>query len=331
MLSVTIATFNRRELLRKCLEALAQQTLQRECFEIIVCDSNSTDGTDVLIHEFVKDNPDLKIRHLHTRNILAAKRNLGIESAIWENVIFFDDDCVPRQDCLKIFHDLLMRPDSGKKIFCGEVYFPVDWVNSSNYYKYRNSRHFQKTTSAFKLKLDYRTIVVMCMAFRKIEFQQAIGKVDESFIGYGCEDTELGWRLQSTGFEIVGCAAAVDHYEPSGSIEGYAKKIFHTARDGMANLLKTNPDAVMGLGPFVRIVEPDFPGVKPRVGFVLNLLRKIIFNNLIERCLTIMLTKIDSVRILYFPAFYRYVLACAYTRGAAARGRQPRVNDDWYV
>ena len=44
-IAVLIATHNRRERLRRCLDALAAQTLDPERFEVVVADDGSSDGT----------------------------------------------------------------------------------------------------------------------------------------------------------------------------------------------------------------------------------------------------------------------------------------------
>ena len=42
--SIIIPTYNRREKLQRCLDALVHQTYKN--FEVIICDDGSTDGTD---------------------------------------------------------------------------------------------------------------------------------------------------------------------------------------------------------------------------------------------------------------------------------------------
>ena len=48
--SVIIPTYNRRELLRRALLALAESTVPFEDFEVIVVDDGSTDGTTEMIN-----------------------------------------------------------------------------------------------------------------------------------------------------------------------------------------------------------------------------------------------------------------------------------------
>lgn len=329
-ISVTIATYKRRTLLSLCLNALANQTLLPDLFEIIVCDSFSDDGTDELIHQFSKDHPELKIKYTHTINVLAAKRNLGVKESTGDVVVFFDDDCVPHADCLKIYHDLFSSSHQNYTLFCGEVRFPIEWVNSSNYYKFRDSRHFGGGRRQDLNELDYRTIVVMNMAFKKAEFIEKIGTVDESFIGYGCEDQDLGWRLQKAGFSIRISRALIVHHELSGNIDGYSKKLFHTARDGMATLLEKNPSAALALGLKFKFLDPNCPGLFSWERIFFSMARVLLFSRPLEVIASKILTQSDGVKFFYFPPLYKYVLACAYVRGAKARTKKTLKLSNWY-
>jgi glycosyltransferase involved in cell wall biosynthesis len=330
VISVTIATYKRCALLEKCLYALARQSLSQEIYEIIICDSLSDDGTEEMTHSFSEKFPDLRIKHLHTKNILAAKRNLGIKEASGQIVVFFDDDCVADPDCLLKYHNLFLNNQNGNVVYCGEVRFPPEWVVSSNYYKFRDSRHFGGGRRKDLKDLDFKTIVVMNMAFNREEFIKKIGAVDESFIGYGCEDQDLGWRLQNEGFIIKRSESLIFHYEPSGNIQGYSKKLFHTARDGMVTLLKRNPAAVSALGVKFRLLDIDSPGLTAIEKISYGIIRKVFFNSLFEYIVSAALMKIDHVKLIYFPSLYKYVLACAYVRGTKARRDKRGVSSNWY-
>lgn len=329
-ISVTIATFNRCLLLEKSLQALAHQSLPSSHYEIIICDSNSDDGTSEMIRSFSRQFPELKIRHLHTSNILAAKRNLGVQEAFGDIVIFFDDDCVADRDCLLNYYKFYTADSCDKVIYCGEVRFPEDWVTTSNYYRFRDSRHFGKAQREDLRALDFRTIVVMNMAFRRKEFLENIGAVDESFIGYGCEDQDLGWRLQKMGFKIKKADAKIIHYEGSSDIVAYSKKIFHAARDGMTTLLEKNPEAVKALGLRFQLLDAEFPELGNIKTAALSLLRGLIFPKFLEKIVSFWLVKSDRFELFYSPFLFRYVLACAYVRGTKCRSQKLQTSGNWY-
>ncbi|GAI94262.1 unnamed protein product, partial [marine sediment metagenome] len=44
--SIIIPTYNRKDSLRETLTSLVQQTWPTDCFEVIVVDDGSTDGTE---------------------------------------------------------------------------------------------------------------------------------------------------------------------------------------------------------------------------------------------------------------------------------------------
>lgn len=330
-LSVTIATYNRYFLLEKVLSSLANQTLGASLYEIIVCDSHSSDATAEVLNDFTEKFPSIKIVHAHTKNVLSAKRNLGIDRAKGEVVIFLDDDCIPEKGFLEKYYAYFYDIYSNEKhlILCGEVRFPEDWVKSSNYYRFRDSRHFGRDVSDHVLQLDFKTIVVMNMAFRKSEFIDKIGKVNEGFKGYGCEDQDLGWRLEESGFIIRACKSKIWHYELSGDIEGYSRKMYHTARDGVTNLIKLNSPAFLSIRP-LSYMDSRYPVKSSFKALLFSSFRVLVFNDFLARFFSRFLKITDKNNFFYIPLFYRYVLGYAYLRGVKDSKNKKVVDDDWY-
>jgi glycosyltransferase involved in cell wall biosynthesis len=94
--SVIIPTWNRSELLRQTLEALAAQTAPPESFEAIVVDDGSSDGTDVMIRELQARLPFRLGYHRmagHGGPVLA--RNQGARLSHAALLAFTDSDCEP--------------------------------------------------------------------------------------------------------------------------------------------------------------------------------------------------------------------------------------------
>lgn len=98
--SVIIVTRNRAELLTRCLTALVGQTSSPDTFEVIVVDDGSQDNTRSACHLMRKKIP--KLRYLSTGSHigLSAARNLGIQQAKGQYLIFTDDDCIATADWL---------------------------------------------------------------------------------------------------------------------------------------------------------------------------------------------------------------------------------------
>jgi glycosyltransferase involved in cell wall biosynthesis len=320
MISVTIATYKRPDGLMELLESLASQTLNYQKYEIIICDSNSGEPTNAVVKSVVERYPALVLRHCHTVNILAAKRNLGIKEARHDIVIFMDDDCVATSDYLERYLDKFKQPRHGKFVYCGEVRFPDEWINKSNYYRFRDEEGFHIKSQGGCTALDFRTIVVMNLAFSKNNFLNDKITVNEGFVGYGMEDQELGWQLQQAGYAIFGCDARVYHKEKSNNIQGYGKKIYHTARDGVTNLQNICPAAFKDY-PFDRQFE--------KVAYAL--IRCALFNSVFFKIALSIAKLIESRPFFYSRLIYRYILGCCYISGVAARATEKKAGtENWY-
>jgi GT2 family glycosyltransferase/glycosyltransferase involved in cell wall biosynthesis len=90
-ISVLIATYDRPELLRACLESFATQTLDRDAYEIVVVDDGSpADHLTSLIDAF---SPELQITGLRIEHGgRSAAKNHAVFQARAPLVLFFDDD-----------------------------------------------------------------------------------------------------------------------------------------------------------------------------------------------------------------------------------------------
>lgn len=100
LVSVVVPTCNRREVLQRCVEALARQTHPN--YEVIIVDDCSTDDTPEFLRRFAADHADLNIRCLRNETHAGANpsRNRGIREAKGEFVAFEDSDCIAEADWL---------------------------------------------------------------------------------------------------------------------------------------------------------------------------------------------------------------------------------------
>jgi glycosyltransferase involved in cell wall biosynthesis len=91
-LTVIVASHNRREMLRRGLESLAEQTADPASFEVIVADDGSEDDTAEMAEAFEAPYPLLVLR-LPKRGHAAAQ-NSALEHARAPRVLLLDDDMV---------------------------------------------------------------------------------------------------------------------------------------------------------------------------------------------------------------------------------------------
>ena len=110
-ISIVIPTYNRKPILEKCLYALEKQRFtdsKVNTYEIVLVDDGSTDGTLEWLNKNTNDFPHV---HCFVQNHLgpASARNLGIEKAKGDIIIFIDSDLVVTKSFLQSHADALVK------------------------------------------------------------------------------------------------------------------------------------------------------------------------------------------------------------------------------
>jgi GT2 family glycosyltransferase len=108
-LSVIICTYNRRDMVLAALTSLRRQSLTGSDFEVIVVDNGSTDGTLDALHSYqhsdkmnIRQDGIWQAQYLQEpQNGLAYARNLGVQAATGEILVFLDDDALAAPDLLE--------------------------------------------------------------------------------------------------------------------------------------------------------------------------------------------------------------------------------------
>lgn len=315
LISVTIATYRRRALLEIVVRAIENQSIPRDQYEVIVCDSSSGDGTSEMISALMTEFSNLRYVDLDV-NTLAAKRNAGVREAKAELVIFLDDDAVPGPDF--VAQHLEAHRTRESQFVCGNVQFPRDWVAKSNYFRFRNSRHLGPSRPEVELdNIPYHMIVVMNGSFRKEDIVAKVGPVCEEFQRYGGEDYEFAYRVAKAGLRIrFAPGAIVEHFEHGGSIRQYMKKLYITSRDSLPVVYRLAPSARdSGLS---RFLEPPTDG---RVWWT-RMMRsgiRLAFPGPLVDLVECVLERTDEKPWLYSALLFRYTFAGAIVRGIRDR------------
>ena len=200
-ISVVIPTYNRLDTLRHVIPALLSQDCAAESFELIVADSNSTDGTAEYLAA------QTRVRHLPGAYAgRAAARNAGIAAARGEIVLFNDSDIIASDDLLARH---LARHRTQR---CAVVGHEVQVRSFEEYLaKSRDPRLRAALHPPTRKRLSWLYFLTGNASVRKADLD-AVGGFDESFTGYGHEDLELGYRLQAQGIPIVYEPRAINYH-----------------------------------------------------------------------------------------------------------------------
>jgi cellulose synthase/poly-beta-1,6-N-acetylglucosamine synthase-like glycosyltransferase len=95
-ISIIIPAYNAEATLQECLEAVCRQSSRKARPEVIVVD----DGSDDRTREIAASNPGVRLV-CQAHQGPAAARNLGVQQAAGEVVLFTDSDCAPVPDWLE--------------------------------------------------------------------------------------------------------------------------------------------------------------------------------------------------------------------------------------
>ena len=87
--SVIIPIFNAETTLRRCLDSLVDQSF--DDYELLLINDGSTDGSDAICREYAKAYPCIRYFAKENGGVSSA-RNLGLEQAKGEYILFVDSD-----------------------------------------------------------------------------------------------------------------------------------------------------------------------------------------------------------------------------------------------
>lgn len=201
--TVVIPTYNRSARLRallRCFEQQSRDTLAR----VVVCDDGSSDDTEAVARSFEGRLP-MVYASQEDRGFRAGQaRNLGIERAVGDVILFVDDDVLVRPDFVEQHLAAHARVD-GPAVAIGYRHRTSDEVlevpsREEIHSAEREDRLLELTAPIEQHETPW--IYVYSCNF-SVSRGGAELRFDEGFFGWGLEDTELGYRLFHSGYTIV--------------------------------------------------------------------------------------------------------------------------------
>ena len=245
-ISVVVATHQRAVRLSSLLDALEQQTLPREKFEVVVVDDGSTDDTPRVLEEAVASRPlDLRVVRREAAGGPATARNAGWKVARGGIVAFTDDDCRPTPGWL----EALLDAGAGRP---GRI---VQGRTGPDPAESERLGPFARTVEVSGPSPYFQT----CNIAYPRDLLEELGGFDESFPVPAGEDGDLGHRAVRQGAVRTFAPDAVVHHavDEVGPL-GILRRATRVTGEIPAFRLHPELRAVLGNGVFYKSSHPLF-------------------------------------------------------------------------
>ena len=236
--SIVIPTYNRLPILEKCLRALESQEFSNktyiEDYEVVLVDDGSTDGTLNWLALHKDEFPHVRCFEQNHAGPAAA-RNLGVEKAQGDTIIFIDSDLVVLSNFLQAHTNALVQ---GRE----KLRSDTSGTRRDRFFTYGaviNTCNFANPTAEPYKITDFSAAFFATgnVAIPKHWLEEA-GLFDNGFQLYGWEDLELGVRLKNLGLKLIKCPEAVGyHWHPPFTLQQIPKLIDQEIQRGRMGVL----------------------------------------------------------------------------------------------
>lgn len=106
LFSIIVPVYNVRDYIEKCIASVLNQSFRD--FELLLIDDGSTDGSGEYIDRVASQ--DARVRTFHQANSgVSAARNLGLDNAIGQWIVFVDGDDALVPNALRILSDCIAK------------------------------------------------------------------------------------------------------------------------------------------------------------------------------------------------------------------------------
>jgi GT2 family glycosyltransferase len=225
LVSIIIPNWNGARHLPECLDSLRRQSYRR--FEIILVDNGSTDESLALL---ARDFPQVRVILLPENRGFAPACNIGLRAARGEVLALLNNDTQADSGWLEAVVAAFARhPEAGAVASKMLLFDRRDHFHTTgDFYRLDgtpgNRGVWQRDEGQFDAEMPVFSANGGSAAYRRAVLDQ-IGLLDEAFF-YSCEDVDLGWRMQLTGWSCIYAPQAVVYHKLSATGGGKTTSFF---------------------------------------------------------------------------------------------------------
>ncbi|MCP3683237.1 MAG: glycosyltransferase family 2 protein [bacterium] len=243
-IAIVMPLYNAGDILFETLNALGEQTLSDEQYQVVIVDDNSQDNSYTVANRFRQRMSYLDIqliKHTTNRGTYAAY-NSGASLCNSEYVLFLDQDCVAHTHLLEKHLETHNQHKQPIAVIGRFIWHKAMKVG-------RHLAHFRPIENTLLVEpedindLQLGQFITGNCSLNYSAFHQ-VGCFNEDYT-YGFGDTDLGLRWRRHGFKIAGnLDAIVYHFHPMT----FADQLQRKRKIGMQypTFCQQNPDVVEG-------------------------------------------------------------------------------------
>jgi GT2 family glycosyltransferase len=207
-ISVVVVTWNRRDLLKSCLQSLTRQKLEQP-FEVIVVDNGSDDGSpEMALREF-SESPAFRLRLIRNQinRGFCAGNNQGFAASDSELVALLNNDAEAEPDWLSaLVRAFEGPPEIGMAASKILVHEDPRRIDKAGHLIYPDGQNRGRGSGELDAGQYDRIEEVLwpdgCAAMYRRAMLDQIGGFDEDFFAYA-DDAELGLRARIAGWKCL--------------------------------------------------------------------------------------------------------------------------------
>ncbi len=242
--SVIIPHWNGREHLAVCLGALRRQTWADH--EVLLVDNGSTDGSQAYVrHAF----PDVRLVELGENRGFTGACNAGYAAARGEFVLLLNNDTEADPHWIEVIVDTFDRhPEVGIVATKMLLFDQRDHFHSAgDFYRVDgipgNRGVWQRDTGQYDREEPVFGACGGAAAYRRAMVEE-IGFLDDAFF-FSCEDVDISWRAQLTGWGVRYAPGAVVYHKLKASGGSGTTGSYHDGRNFLYVIWKNYPGGLL--------------------------------------------------------------------------------------
>jgi len=223
--TIILPTYNRADLVARCIESVLSQSYTN--WELIIADDASTDNTSAIVETYTGD-PRIRYHRNKTNQGLPRNRNITIALSRGDLIFFIEDDLTMEPDCLEILVDTYNELKKEKKVggiaprLIGEyrgIAGPLNSVVEARRKRLQTACDLDRRTGIVIRNFgidsdDIEDIITIhaCSLYPR-DVLNEVGGFAEKYKGtYIHEDNDLNFRIKNNGYNFYFQPKAITYH-----------------------------------------------------------------------------------------------------------------------